>query len=194
MAAGVRSTDRPSIAARIRAEDLALAPNLLSLARLPLAALFPIVVPSVLGALGVLAAAGLTDVLDGYLARKNDQATATGAIVDPVCDKVFAVTVLVTLLTRNLLPAWAIPALLAREILETPLALWIVAKRRQRGVRETMANAPGKLATFAQFVAVLCAIAWRAALTPAVVVAAICGVGAGLSYWQRELARVRQKS
>ncbi|WP_437327859.1 CDP-alcohol phosphatidyltransferase family protein [Sorangium sp. So ce381] len=172
--------------------DLALPPNLLSLARLPLAALFPIVATQPALALTVLCCAGLTDVLDGWLARRSGQVTPTGAIVDPIADKVFALAVVGTLLESGALPLWGIPALLARELLELPLALWIAVSRRFQGARlsAASANIPGKLATAVQFAAVFAAIALPSALTAMLAASAIAGAAAGVSYWARQLRRV----
>lgn len=176
----------------LSARDLALPPNLMSLARLPLAVLFPFVATRPGLALAVLCCAGLTDVLDGWLARRAGQVTRIGAIVDPIADKVFALTVVATLLQSGKLPLWGIPALLAREILELPLALWIALSRRFRGRRlsAASANIPGKLATTVQFAAVLTAIALPVALPAMLAAAAIAGAAAGVSYWGRQLRRI----
>ncbi|AGP34407.1 CDP-alcohol phosphatidyltransferase family protein [Sorangium cellulosum] len=175
----------------LSARELALPPNLMSLARLPLAALFPIVATRPALALAVLCCAGLTDVLDGWLARRSGQVTRTGAIVDPIADKVFALAVVATLLQSGALPLWGIPALLARELLELPLALWIAVSRRFRGARlsTASANIPGKLATAVQFGAVFTAIALPGALPAALAAAAGAGAAAGVSYWARQLRR-----
>ena len=172
--------------------DLALLPNVLSALRLPLAVAFPFVVANPRAALGVLVAAALTDVLDGWLARRRGQVTAVGAIVDPLGDKVFATTVVVTLLVRHDLPGWALPALLAREILEAPLVLWVLVSHSFRRARRTdaRANIPGKLATVVQFVAVISAIVVPEVLFAALIAAAVSGVLAGISYWHRELERL----
>jgi cardiolipin synthase (CMP-forming) len=179
---------------RYRLADLALLPNVLSALRIPLAFAFPFVVTSPRAALAVLLAAALTDVLDGWLARRTGQVTAVGAVVDPIADKVFATTVVVTLLVHRELPLWALPALLAREILEAPLVLWILLSRSFRGARKATAkaNIPGKLATTVQFVAVFSAIAVPYLLDAALVAAAIAGSLAGVSYWTRELHRLRK--
>lgn len=175
----------------LSARDLVLPPNLMSLARLPLAALFPVVATRPALALTVLCCAGLTDVLDGWLARRSGQVTRTGAIVDPIADKVFALAVVGTLLQSGSLPLWGIPALLARELLELPLALWIAVSRRFRGARlsTASANIPGKLATTVQFAAVFTAIALPAALPTMLAAAASAGAAAGVSYWARQLRR-----
>lgn len=179
---------------RYRLADLALLPNVLSALRLPLAAAFPFVVDNAHAALAVLLASGLTDVLDGWLARRWGQATSVGAVVDPIADKVFATTVVVTLLVKHQLPLWALPALLAREILEAPLVVWVLVSQSFRGARKATAraNVPGKIATTVQFVAVLSAIAAPELLDIALVASAVVGVLAGVSYWHRELHRVRR--
>jgi cardiolipin synthase (CMP-forming) len=175
------------------ARELALPPNLLSLARLPLAALFPLVAERPAPALAVLCAAGLTDVLDGWLARRSGQVTATGAIVDPLADKAFAVAVVGALVGHGMLPLWGTSALLTREILEVPLALWVALSKRFRGARidGASANVPGKLATAVQFAAVLSAIALPAALPALLAATALAGAAAGASYWARQLKRAR---
>lgn len=179
-----------------RLADLALWPNLLSALRLPLALVFPFVIETPRIALTVLVAAALTDVFDGWLARRLDQVTALGAVIDPIADKVFATTVVITLLFHHDLPLWALPALLAREILEAPLVLWILLSRSFRGARKAAAraNIPGKLATTVQFVAVFSAIAIPYLLDVALIAAAIAGSLAGVSYWIRELHRLQQPS
>lgn len=88
------------------AQELLLPPNLLSMLRLPLAAIFPFAAASEDGALLVLALAGVTDVLDGYLARRDRQVTATGAVLNPIADKVFALSVVSTLIAQGRIPRW----------------------------------------------------------------------------------------
>src|SRR5260370_36630690 len=74
------------------------APNLLSLARLPMGALFWQVVDDVpahlIGPFLALAAAAVTDVLDGYLAPRRGVTSGVGAWLDPICDQVFLGAVL----------------------------------------------------------------------------------------------------
>jgi len=172
-------------------EELLLPPNLFSLLRLPLAAVFPFVAGSRDGALLVLALAGVTDVLDGYLARRDGQVTATGAVLDPIADKAFALSVVSTLIAQGKIPRWGIPALLAREILEAPLLAWVLLRPREEGAEpvEVRSIAPGKLATVAQFAAVMAALELPAALPAALSASAVLGTVAGILYWRRELSR-----
>jgi len=175
------------------AKELLLPPNVLSALRLPLALAFPFAsrCHSTRPALTVLALAGLTDVLDGWLARRNGQSTTTGAVLDPIADKAFALSVVATLVARRKLPLWGVPALLARELLEAPLLGWglIARPQEQREVNEVTANMPGKMATMAQFAAVMAAVGAPALLPAALAVAAVTGTAAGAMYWRRELER-----
>lgn len=166
--------------------QLARAPNLVSLVRLPLAIAFPFVASRPKLALAVLATAGFSDVLDGWLARRAGGGTRAGAIIDPIADKAFALSVVLTLFAKRLVPAWGVPALLAREAFETPLVVYVLV-RRPPADATARANVPGKVATVAQFFAVASAIAAPHALPPLLVISAVAGVGAGLSYWVREL-------
>lgn len=186
---------------RLHARDLLLPPNILSLLRLPLAVLFPFVVGDAVQSFAVLCAAGLTDVFDGWLARRHNQVTAIGAIVDPVADKAFAITVVVTLVLHQRIPAWGIAALTTREILELPLLLWVFAVRhgpKRNPAREepeviARANVPGKLATVFQFCAVLSAIALPAILNVLLGIAAAAGAMAGIAYWIRALSQQKNE-
>ncbi|MCK6545333.1 CDP-alcohol phosphatidyltransferase family protein [Myxococcota bacterium] len=177
-----------------RARDLLLAPNLLSLLRVPLAAAFPWSAGQPASALAVLFAAGLTDVLDGWIARTRKQVTAIGAVVDPITDKLFVLTVMITLITSGALPVWGAVLLSVREVGEAPLVLWWAVSRKKRRARTDAprANVPGKIATTLQFAAVALALVDSPWLPHALFVAAVAGALAALAYWMRELAPVPQ--
>ena len=65
--------------------------------------------------------AALTDVLDGYLARKNKQISVLGKFLDPLADKLIVTAVLVYLTAMDRCPPWLVVALLARELTITGL-------------------------------------------------------------------------
>lgn len=172
-----------------RARDLLLVPSLISFVRLPLAALFPFVHDRPWVALGVLLASGLSDVLDGYWARKFDQATATGAVVDPITDKIFVLTVVITLVVAGNLSPVSVVLLSTRELGELPLVVWLSLSREARRRRKDhpKANAPGKAATALQFATVVAAL-FHWTWTPVLVgVTAAAGAVAAVVYWSREL-------
>jgi phosphatidylglycerophosphate synthase len=173
---------------RYRARDLLLLPSLVSFLRLPLAVLFVYVVDRPNWALATLVAAAVTDVVDGYLARRLNQATATGAVVDGVFDKGFTAIVIATLIVTGPL-TWQEALLLGtRELGELPLVIWwtLHHDRRQARAEDPRANWLGKLVTVLQFLSIAC-ILQRSALEHAALVATgIAGVVAAAVYWRRE--------
>ncbi len=65
--------------------------------------------------------AGLTDLLDGYLARKWNQVTDFGALMDPLADKIFVMATMLVAVEYRLMPGWIAVAVLAREFMVTGL-------------------------------------------------------------------------
>src|SRR5262249_52974908 len=134
---------------------LLLVPSLLSMLRVPLAAVFPFVLGMPAAAFGVLVAAGLTDVLDGWYARSHGQATATGAVADAVTDKVFVATVVIALILFHKMTLIQALFLGTREMGELPLVVHLAFSHEARTKQtDRRANVPGKAATVLQFVAV----------------------------------------
>lgn len=168
-------------------------PNVLSATRLPIALVFPFA-RSRTTALALIAAAGITDMLDGWSARRLGISTKTGAALDGLADKLFAVSVLATLLGRRILSPGDALLLAAREAFELPLALRVLATPRSRASAvDRSANRLGKLATTLQLAAVVGAVMrWRHR-KPLVLAAGIAGAVAGLSYWSRELRAERER-
>jgi len=111
--------------------DVVSVPGLLSLVRVPLAVAFAFAVREPSWALAVLGIAALSDVLDGWWARTLGRATPVGAILDPIMDKTFVLTVVVTLTVTGMLPIFAALLIGVRDIAELPLAVWFgIASRR----------------------------------------------------------------
>lgn len=157
-------------------------PGLLSLSRVPLGLAFPFVWNRPAAAVGVIAAAAATDVLDGWWARRFDQTTETGAALDPLMDKTFALLVIGTLVAARAVTPLEALLLSTREIVELPLVAYTFA-RRIRAPQH--ANLAGKATTVLQFVAVFMVLV-HAPQRPLVIGAtAIVGIVAGASYWAR---------
>ncbi len=66
-------------------------------------------------ALTVFLAAALTDLLDGYLARRWRQVTTVGTLLDPVADKLLISAALISLVEIRLLPGWMVILIISRE-------------------------------------------------------------------------------
>lgn len=66
-------------------------------------------------ALLVFLAAALTDLLDGYLARRWKQVTTVGTLLDPVADKLLISAALISLVQTRLLPGWMVILIISRE-------------------------------------------------------------------------------
>ncbi len=105
-------------------------PNLLTLARMGLIPLFVIAMlqgqPS--RALAIFAVAGLTDALDGFIARFFDQESKLGAYLDPMADKLLLVTAFVLLTVPGLhqgvrIPLWITVLVIARDVLIVVVSL-----------------------------------------------------------------------
>ena len=96
----------------------------------------------------------LTDLLDGYLARRLNQLSAFGAFLDPVADKLMVAVALVLLVQDNPSPLFAIPAaiIIGREIAISALREWM----SEIGARTKVAvSIIGKLKTTIQMIAIL---------------------------------------
>ncbi len=68
-------------------------------------------------ALGLLVLAGLSDALDGFLARRYGWLTRLGAMLDPVADKLFVVAVFLVFGLKGDLPWWLIALVMGRDVL-----------------------------------------------------------------------------
>jgi CDP-diacylglycerol--glycerol-3-phosphate 3-phosphatidyltransferase len=68
-------------------------------------------------AFGVFVVASLTDFFDGYIARKYNQVTKLGKLLDPLADKVLVTAALVGLVELGEIPAWIVVLILSREFI-----------------------------------------------------------------------------
>ena len=101
-------------------------------------------------AAGIFAVASLTDVLDGYMARRNSEITAFGKLMDPLADKLLVTAALVALVSLNRVAAWVAMVIIAREFAVTGLRLLAVEQGHV-----IPASVWGKLKTTAQIAMVL---------------------------------------
>ena len=72
-------------------------------------------------AAAIFALASFTDWLDGYLARRRQQVTALGQMIDPIADKLLTSAAFISLVQLNLAPAWMVAVIIGRELAVTGL-------------------------------------------------------------------------
>jgi cardiolipin synthase len=122
-------------------------PNLLSVIRLitiPIFAWLALVPEQDALAALVLALGSITDYFDGMLARRWDQVTRLGQLLDPIADRLSTVTVLVVFLVRGIVPLWFVALLVLRDVVLTVQ----MARLKGHGVTGLPVNWVGKAATF----------------------------------------------
>lgn len=108
-------------------------------------------------ALGVFIAAGVTDVLDGIIARRFGQKTSIGTVLDPLADKLLMITSIVLLSLPqmglpNVLPRWLMILLVSRDVFMMLVSLIIVL---MVGWRFFKPSIYGKASTVLQVITVL---------------------------------------
>lgn len=134
------------------------APNLLTLSRFILIPIYLFTFFSVDAkvAFFVLLISGLTDVLDGYLARTQGLTTQLGEMLDPLADKSMMLSVIISLLISNLIPWQAALAIIIRDVgMITGSAMFHIF-----GKKHLPANLMGKL-TAALFYLAILLIIWE---------------------------------
>ena len=107
-------------------------PNYLTLARIIIVPLLVVVlltpiaeqwfgISSYVLAIGIFLAASFTDILDGHLARRRNQVSNLGKLLDPIADKLLVSAALIVLVEKHLAPAWTVVIILGREFIVTGL-------------------------------------------------------------------------
>jgi cardiolipin synthase len=106
-------------------------PNILSVIRIILVAVFVYTAFCVSDtvALVVFLLAGATDVVDGYLARRNNWITDIGKILDPFADKLMQCTVLVCLCIKDIIPLWFVIPYFVKEVATLGAGLLVIKRR-----------------------------------------------------------------
>ncbi len=171
-------------------------PNLLSLSRLPLAAVMflAIAFDRWSGAAIILAVAVITDWLDGWWARRFDCGTAIGRALDPLTDKVLVCGAFIFLIpVRGLsVEPWIVTVVIARELIVTAVRGMVEATWQKFG-----ADWFGKLKTVLQFAVLFAALiykkfevqidyddrrTWESAYLTLLGVMLVATVGSGMQY------------
>jgi len=135
-------------------------PNVLTLIRI---VAVPVIVVALLDetphgdtlAAAVFALAAVTDGLDGYIARRRQEVTTFGKLMDPLADKLLIVAALIALVSLDRLAAWIAMVIIARELAVTGLR----SVAAEQGV-VIAASWLGKVKTGLQVAAIVALIVW----------------------------------
>jgi cardiolipin synthase len=121
-------------------------PNLISFLRLLLVPVFAyLIIDGWIGwALLVLAVSGVSDFLDGYLARTWHQESELGRKLDPAADRLYILATLIGLMSRGLIPWWLVVLIVARDL----MLLGTLPALRSLGLASLPVHYLGKAATF----------------------------------------------
>jgi len=170
-------------------------PNLFTLARLVLA---PFIAADILNgrygrAIILLFAAGFTDVIDGFLARRLQAATPAGAYFDPIADKILLSVIYISLGLAGAMPWWMVAVVFGRDVLILAMAAYGLAFTK---LRKFPPSVWGKISTFFQIAAALVVIGARSGI-PAPVTLALClmvlgTIVSGIHYVWRAVVLSRQ--
>ena len=140
-------------------------PNFITFVRLLLIPVFVYcmfgVENGIMAALVVFILSGITDVLDGTLARAFHWESAAGKVLDPLADKSMQLTVFITLVAKKMIPGWVVFLLMLKEglMVIAGVALW-----EHKVVVQS--NWSGKLATVVMYVSVTIIILFQIMSVP----------------------------
>lgn len=130
-------------------------PNILTIIRfllIPVIVLFALN-NNYIAAIVVLTISGITDILDGYIARRFNLISDFGKLMDPFADKATQLTILVVLSIKEIIPFWIMIVVLLKEVLMIAGASFLYGK-------ELVVSSKwyGKLATVLFYVAIVCSL------------------------------------
>lgn len=130
-------------------------PNILTIIRFLLIPLLIIVAlqGNYIATIIVLTISGITDILDGYIARRFNYITNFGKLMDPLADKATQITLLTVLTIQKIIPVWIIVIVLLKEFLMIAGASFLYGK-------ELVVSSKwyGKLATVLFYIAIVCSL------------------------------------
>lgn len=154
-------------------------PNVLSLLRLPLAAAF-VIADTTTARVVIVVLVALSDLLDGFFARRmRSHDRKSGAIVDPITDKLFVLIALIALLARRELTFGQLLILISRDLYTSIMFIIL----RSKGWRiDFKSRISGKVVTVLQIATVLALLFWKQAFMPLLLVVAAASLFSMLDY------------
>lgn len=168
--------------------------NLFSISRVPLSGAAAVVIlmdGPVTWSLAFLLAAGLTDLLDGQVARRTNTVSEWGKILDPAADKISAALLGIVLVWKSLLPLWVLGAIILRDLLIVTGGVFLTRHLGQ----VQMSNLPGKIAAMAIGITFILALLKADQIVMDIAVWATIGLlGLSLLIYAARLLRLRKRS
>ena len=137
----------------MRLPQLLTLPNLITLARLPLAVLF-VFANSTTERVVILGMASASDFIDGWVARHFRRSTRSGALLDPIADKTFVLAALTAFVPSGALSTPAYFVILSRDF-ATAIGFLVAWRLPGLDPRDFKARMPGKIVTVLQLAAIL---------------------------------------
>lgn len=165
------------------------AANAVSLVRLPLAAAF-LLADNTTVRIAILVTAAISDFLDGWIAR-HGQASRAGELIDPITDKIFLVTALISLAAHGAIGTGALLVLLGRDIVTVAGFAVVLARRLPVHLQSRF---PGKVVTALQLATVLVLTAVPKLAIPAVWLVGAATLWAVFDYISFGLRSLRARS
>ena len=141
-------------------------PNTLTVIRFLLVPILVVLIlqKNFVGAFIVLTISGITDILDGNIARHFNLVTDFGKLMDPLADKVTQIAVLIILCVQQIVPVWILLLVIVKEFTLISGASFLYGKELVVSSRWY-----GKLATVLFYIAIVCSLAiryWNSILVP----------------------------
>lgn len=132
-------------------------PNLLTIFRILLVPVFIIFIINdrMVMALAVFILAGLTDGIDGLIARVFNQKTPLGAYLDPIADKLLLCSAFLALTLRDILPNWLTVIVISRDVIILGGVVVLSLMKKEVKVQPSMAS---KITTWLQVITIILAI------------------------------------
>lgn len=155
-------------------------PNVISLSRMALAAAF-VAIHDAHGRIILVAAAAITDFLDGFIARFTDSRSAAGALIDPIADRIFVLAAISAYLIDGLLTTGQFFVFISRDL---ATAIGFVVARIIPWLRPVVFRARllGKAVTVLQLATLVAVVAHPAATTGLIVAIGLLSAMSILDY------------
>lgn len=140
-------------------------------------------------AIGILVICGLSDALDGYIARRFHMTSTLGQVLDPLADKLAIMTIFISFMLKGFIPIWIAVIILLREVLVLLFSIFFFFSKTQLP-EPVMA---GKYAIALLYIAVVISIFHQSLSLFLLIIALILSLGSGWSYALLAFSKLREK-